>query len=527
MMHLTRLLCLTSLLFLTACGDAAEPPPSEPPAAAAANETPANPQSPGKRAPAGPSIAPIAGEDKLDNIHGFRDPWIGDLDKMEEMRVIRMLTVYSPGRYYLEDNGEEKGLVKEMATRFENFINKRLERKSVRVNVVIIPMARSQLIPALLAGHGDIINASLSITPERSEIMDFSIPATKPLSEILVTGPKAAALDSIEDLSGQTIYVRHSSSYRESVDSLNERLEAAGREPVSIELVSEFLEDDDLIEMVDKGLLPWAIVDDYKLELWKDVFTNTRARPDIVFREGGRIAWAFREDSPLLESALNDFLKKNREGTLIGNVLKNRYIRDFDWAASALDDSDYQRFLELEHIFQQYGEQYRVDYLIAAAQGYQESRLDQNARSGAGAIGVMQLLPTTAEDKNVGIADIHKVEPNIHAGIKYLDFLRSRYFNDPAIEPPNKTLLALAAYNAGPSRMINMRNKAKKLGYDPNVWFDNVELVAAREIGRETVQYVSNIYKYYIAYRYTQEQQARHARARERAGMTPYRSAGD
>ena len=522
MMHFTRLLCLTSLLFITACGDSETPKPIATPEVRpqlAGEESP----EPATAEPRGPSIAPTADETQLSQVRGFRDAWTGDLDTMEDNRVIRMLTVYSPGRYYLE-NGEEKGLIKEMATRFENFINQRLKRKTVRVNVVIIPMARSQLIPALLKGHGDIINASLSITPERGEIMDFSIPATKPLSEILVTGPKAPDLESIEDLSGRTIYVRQSSSYRESVENLNARLEAQGKEAVRIELVSEFLEDDDLIEMVDKGLLPWAIVDDYKLDLWKNVFTNTVAREDIVFRDGGRIGWVFREDSPLLEAAVNDFLKKNREGTLVGNVLKNRYIRDFDWAANALDDSDYERFLELEHIFQKYGDQYRVDYLVAAAQGYQESRLNQKARSSAGAIGVMQLLPSTAKDKNVGIRDISKVDANIHAGIKYLDFLRTRYFDDPAIDARNKTLLALAAYNAGPTRMINMRNKAKKLGYDPNVWFDNVELVAAREIGRETVQYVSNIYKYYIAYRYTLEQQAGHARARERAGMTPHRS---
>ena len=115
----------------------------------------------------------------------------------------------------------------------------------------------------------------------------------------------------------------------------------------------------------------------------------------------------------------------------------------------------------------------------------------------------MQMLPATARDKNVGIDNIHEVEGNIHAGIKYLDFLRSRYFADPAIDS---------------------RNKAEKLGYDPNRWFDNVEIVAAREVGREPVQYVSNIYKYYIAYRYTLEQQQGHARARERAGMSPVRS---
>jgi membrane-bound lytic murein transglycosylase MltF len=250
-------------------------------------------------------------------------------------------------------------------------------------------------------------------------------------------------------------------------------------------------------------------------------------RDDIVFREGGRTGWLFRKNSPLLSKAVNDFLKTNREGTMIGNVLKNRYIRDFDWAANALDNSDYQRFLDFQHIFKEYGEKYEVDYLIAAAQGYQESRLDQSARSHAGAIGVMQLLPSTAEDKNVGIPNIEEAEDNIEAGIKYLNFLRARYFDDPAIDEHNQVFLALAAYNAGPARMINMRKKAASMGYDPNVWFDNVELVAAKEIGRETVQYVANIYKYYIAYRFTLEQQARHAKARQRAGITPYRSSDE
>ncbi len=466
----------------------------------------------------GPSLAPTEQEEQLPKALASREPWKGDLDTMEDKRVVRVLTVYSPGRYYL-DHGEEKGLVREMATRLENFLNKRFNRKHVKVHVVVIPVARNQLIPALLEGRGDIVMASLSITGERDKILDFTKPVTKPLSEILVTGPDAPQLSGIDDLSGQTIYVRHSSSYRESVEALNDRLVAAGKDPVTIELVSELLEDDDLIEMVNSGLLPWVIVDDYKLDLWDDVFTNLVVREDIVFRSGGRIAWAIRENSPMLENTLNEFLKKNREGTLVGNVLRNRYIRDFDWAANALDNEDYGRFEKLEEIFRKYGDQYGIDYLMVAAQGYQESRLDQSARSNAGAVGVMQLLPSTAADKNVGIKNIHEVEANIHAGVKYLAYLRERYFNDPAITPQNQTLLALATYNAGPRRMINLRNEADKLGYDPNVWFDNVELVAAKRIGRETVQYVANIYKYQLAYRLTAEQQVRHQAARERAGI--------
>lgn len=517
MKNLKRMLYLLFFLSITACADSLEAPaPESAPAGVGASDQPV-----AVEAPASPPtlpFAPTGQESELPDIQAFRDSWVGDFDVMEKRRVIRLLTVYSPGRYYLV-GGQEKGMVKEMAVHFEKFVNKRLGRNQVKVYVAIIPVARNQLIPSLLAGYGDLVIANLSITDERDDIFDFSIPASKPFSEILITGPKAGPLASIDDLSGKKIFVRHSSSYRESVEELNNRFVAEGKAPVHIEPISGYLEDDDLIEMVDKGLLPWAIIDDYKMQLWDDVFSNVTARRDIVFRKGGRTAWAFRDNSPKLETIVNDFLKKNREGTLFGNVLKNRYIRDFDWAANALDTSDFARFLELQDIFKKYGSQYEVDYLIAAAQGYQESRLNQEARSGAGAVGVMQLLPTTASDKNVGIHNIYEVDANIHAGIKYLDFLRNRYFSNQGIDAINQTLLALAAYNAGPARMINLRNKAAKQGYDPNVWFDNVELVAAKEIGRETVQYVSNIYKYYIAYRYSIELEAHHEEARRRAGV--------
>ena len=385
--------------------------------------------------------------------------------------------------------------------------------------MIVIPVARDQLVPALLEGRGDLISASLTITEERREVVDFSIPVSKPLNEILVTGPSAPEIGRLEDLAGEFVYLREDSSYRESVDRINERFTAEGLDPIRVKVLPGSLEDDDLIEMVNAGLLPWAVVDDYKPLLWKDVFEDVEVRDDLVFREGGQIAWAMRKDSPQLKASIDAFLRENREGTLIGNILRNRYIRDFDWAANALKDEDYERFNNLEDIFRRYGETYGIEYLLAAAQGYQESKLDQNVRSGAGAVGVMQLLPATARDKNVGIPDIHEVESNIHAGIKYLDFLRDRYFSDPAITPINQALLALAAYNAGPSRMIGMRDRAAAKGYDPNVWFDNVELIAAEEIGRETVQYVSNIFRYYLTYRMVAEQELKHAAARRAVGI--------
>lgn len=445
--------------------------------------------------------------------------WTGDLDVMEERRVVRILTVYGPGRYYLEQ-GRGEGIVAESARRFEDHLNKRLDRGHVRLHTLVIPVARDQLIPALLAGRGDLVVAGLTATDKRAEDVDFSIAASKPLNEILVTGPSAPKINTLEDLAGRIVYLRETSSYNDSVTALSADFESRGLAPIRIKAMPESLEDDDLIEMVNAGLLPWAVVDDYKPQLWEGVFNDITVRNDLVFREGGRTAWAMRKNSPLLKAAVDEFLSENREGTLIGNVLVNRYIRNFDYAGKALDEADYRRFKALEALFRRYGEAYGIEYLFAAAQGYQESRLDQNMRSPAGAVGVMQLLPATAADPAVGIENIEDTESNIHAGVKYLDYLRDRYFSEPGITPLNQALLSLAAYNAGPARLIRLRRAAGEQGYDPNVWFDNVELMAAEDIGRETVQYVANIYRYYLTYRMIAMQELLHEQAREEVGIS-------
>lgn len=447
-------------------------------------------------------------------------PWTGDLDGMIERRVIRVLTVYGLGRYFV-DSGQEKGMTLELFRKFEEEINKREGRKHVRIHVLFVPVARDELIPGLLSGRGDIAAAGLTITPEREQLIDFTDAMSKELSEVLVTGPSAPAVSSINDLAGRDVCVRASSSYRSSIDALNRRFREEGLEEIRVQDVSEHLEDEDLLELVSSGALEWAIVDDYKARIWSGVFQDLVVRDDIVFRSGGRLGFAIRKGSPQLMSALNEFAKTNRQGTLQGNILINRYFRDFDWTRNALGSDDYRRFQDVVEIFEKYGEQYGFDYLIVAAQGYQESRLRQTARSKAGAIGIMQLLPSTAADSNVGIPDIAEADANIHAGVRYLDFIRKRYFNDPDMDEFNSTLFALAAYNAGPARVARLRSKAEQQGYDPDIWFDNVEIFAAKEIGRETVQYVANIVKYYTVYRlsiirYLQREEERQSMGIER-----------
>ncbi len=437
---------------------------------------------------------------------------------MVEHRVIRVLTVYGLGRYFL-DGPQERGLTYALFKMFEDFVNEKMGTGHLRIHVVFIPVARDQLIPGLISGRGDIAAAGLTITPERDEVIDFTNPASKELSEILVTGPAAPPIATLDDLSGHKIYVRASSSYRASLDALNLRFVQQGLKPIDIEDANELLEDEDILEMVNAGLLEWAVVDDYKAGIWADIFDNLNVRNDLVLRSGGRIGYAIRDNSPQLAGLLNEFLKTHKQGTLQGNMLVNRYLKDLDWAKNALAADDYQRFQDVVGIFSKFGEQYGIDYLMVTAQGYQESRLDQNAKSGAGAVGIMQLLPSTAADSNVGIPDISLAESNIHAGVKYLDFIRKRYFSDPEMDRVNQTLFAFAAYNAGPARIRKLRAMAATQGYDPNVWFDNVEVIAAKEIGRETVQYVANILKYYIAYSLTVQQQLERKQARDNVGI--------
>ena len=165
-------------------------------------------------------------------------------------------------------------------------------------------------------------------------------------------------------------------------------------------------------------------------------------------------------------------------------------------------------------LFRKYGDRYDFDALMLTAQGYQESQLDNQRRSQAGAVGVMQVLPSTGKEMQVG--DVRQLDPNIHAGTKYLRYMVDRYFKDAPMDPVDKMLFAFASYNAGPAKVARLRKEAKQAGLDPNVWFNNVERIAAKQIGRETVQYVSNIFKYYVAYQLIEDEREERELAKQR-----------
>jgi membrane-bound lytic murein transglycosylase MltF len=442
-------------------------------------------------------------------------PFTGDFDTLVARRAIRVGVTFNRTHYFI-DKGRERGLTYESLKLFENDLNADLKTGNLKVHVVIVPMTRTQLYPALASGKVDMVAAMVTVRPELEELAAFSVPTRTNVSEVVVTGPGAPPIASVDDLAGQEVFVRKGSLYEESLVRLNEQLRARGKPAVVIDEAPDVLEDDDVLEMVNAGLVPITIVDDYLAEFWSKVFTGIKVHSDIAVRSGGSLAVAFRKENPKLRETVNTWLRKHPKGDAFRNTIERRYLDDVKYAKNAAADTERQKLQAVAELFKKYGAQYNLDALLMAAQGYQESTLDQDVKSPVGAIGVMQVMPPTGKELNVG--DITRVDANIHAGVKYMRFMMDQYFKDDPMDNLNKGLMTFAAYNAGPGRLKQLRRETEKRGLDPNVWFGNVERVASERIGRETVTYVSNIYKYYIAYRLLSDQRDRREAAKAAIG---------
>ena len=484
-----------TLAFMMAATSSAEPLP----AAKAANPSAHSP-------PAGSALRRLEIANKR---------WTGDFDGMLQRRIIRVAVPYSRSLYFV-DKGRERGISAELVRDFERWENQKHAKKLGKrpLTVYIIATTRDRLIPDLREGLADIAVGNLTVTEERLKEVDFVAPDDSVVNkEILVTGPASPAIGSLDELSGKTVHVRKASSYYESLSGLNDRFKNEGKAPVQIVLVPDALEDEDMLEMMNAGLLQAMVVDEWKAAMWAQVLPKVALHDDIVLRAPTRRGWAIRKGSPQLAAELNEAYEKYARKTGVIPYRQKQYMARIKALKDPTAAEDYRRFEQAIVLFEKYGNQYNFDSLMLAAQGYQESTLDQTKRSHVGAVGVMQLMPATGKELKVG--DIHQMEANIHAGAKYMDQLMGKYFADADFREQDRTLFAFAAYNAGPGNIQKMRKEAEKRGFDPNRWFNNVEVVTSERIGLETTTYVRNIYKYYVSYKLTQDAQERIRKMRE------------
>ena len=435
-----------------------------------------------------------------DEILGLANIAFGDLDSMIARRYIRVLVPYSKTYYYVEEM-KRYGLAYELLNLFEKELNRQLNFNPAKVRIIFIPVSREHILPLLTGGHADMIASGYTVTTERQKRIDFSSPTVTGIKDIVVGGPSAPPIKSIADLAGQHIYVRENSSYQESLIRLNDSFRRSGLKPLHIEFIGPYLEAEDILEMVNAGLIPFTIISEDLGTLWSTVYTKLNVYTKIAVDSNVLYGWAFRKNSPKLKAAVNKFIPSIRKGSIVGNMIYDKWLKNKERLRNAQSSEALSDLNHFRTLFEKYGTTYSLDWLLLSAQAFQESQLKQETVSHAGAVGLMQVLPSTAANPPINIPEIKKsADNNVHAGVKYMRYLIDYYFAGEQMDPLNRHLFALAAYNCGPGNVRKLRREAVEKGMNANEWFNSVEILAAHHIGREPVQYVSNIYKYYTAY---------------------------
>ncbi len=439
------------------------------------------------------------------------EKWQGDLDGIVKRRILRVLVAPNKLGFYF-DGSEIHGAAYEFCREFERFLNHKLHTGNLAIHLHFVPIGRDSLLPKLADGYGDLI-ATMMVTPSQPQFaVDFAEPLYDEAKAVIVSG-RGEQLSRLEDLSGREVYYFSNTTSYEKLRRLSEDLQRNGKPPIRLTPAAPDLRVGDLLEMVNAGLVPMTVAEEQVAQAWAKVLPNLKIHSQIVVA-ANPLAWVVQPNTPQLKSVVNEFIRNHKIGTLYGNTLRDKYLGNIKWVKDAIAGEDLAHFEQMVHLFHTYGEKYEFPYLLLAAQAYQESGLNQRLRSKAGAVGVMQIKPSTASADPIDITGVDKLDHNIEAGAKYLRYMVTHYYANEPMDQMTKGLFALASYNAGPDRIEKLRPVAAKEGYDPNRWFNNVEFVAATEIGAETPNYVGNVYKYYLAYKMTTEQDARRRASR-------------
>lgn len=459
---------------------------------------------PGAQAPDAPVVVDLDARETR--------PFKGDLPGIRERELLRVLV--TPGRSdFFAAEGRLRGFEYELFRELSEELERERRPGTPPMQIAFVPMPAEDLIPALLAGHGDVIASSMTVTEARSAQVAFTAPYMTGVREVLVSHAGSEAPASWEDLAGERVHVSAGTSFTPGLEARSAALVARGLEALEVVETGRGLDLEDMLELVHSGALRYTVCDRHLADHWADLLDGIRVHEDLHLNADAQIAWAVRPDAPELKALLDDFAARNRKGTLIGNVLFNRYYRSTRWIANPLRLAETERLTSILEPLQAQAEAFGFEWQLIAAQAYQESGLDPAARSRSGALGLMQLLPSTGAD--MGATDLLDPEQNLEAGCRYMAWLREHFVNDPDLDEDVRVDFCLAAYNAGPSRVRRWRQAAVERGLDPDRWFGSVELLALEDVGLQPVHYVGNISKYRTLYSMLLEGETRHTAARQ------------
>ncbi|HEX8799406.1 MAG TPA: lytic transglycosylase F, partial [Terriglobales bacterium] len=360
-----------------------------------------------------------------------------DLDAMVKRRNIRALVLVNPiGFFY--DNGQPMGIMYDALSALENYVNQKFNTGSLKVQVSFIPVRPDQVEAALTQGVGDFVAYSLVITPQRQQQVAFTVPLETNAQQVLITGPNFAKVTNLDDLGGKEVYANPLTVAYQVLQQANDKLKKSGKPLIVIKPADRYLLEDDLIQMVNAGLLPATVTQISRAKLWAQVLHGLTVHSDVVLAIDEQTAWALRRNNPQLKQLLDGFIAPRAVGSSFGNTLVRRYLENTRWVVNSTSPQEMKKFEALSGIFKKYASQYDFNYLMMMAQGYQESMLDQSVRSPGGAVGIMQVMPRDAAAAPINVPDVWTAEGNIHAGTKILRMIEDKYLSDPKLDPMNK-----------------------------------------------------------------------------------------
>jgi len=427
--------------------------------------------------------------------------WSGTYSEMIQRGEIRIAVPYDR-TIYINDKGTPRGLSVEIAKGLAKWINAKyaIQLKGKAVSVKLLPTINSQLLNTVPAGQADIAIGNIGLYEPIANSQALIVNhASKVEQEVLVTGPSSPPVEKLIDLSGQTVYGSRNTNFHTTLSAVNRELKQAGKLPVNLISPLGDLDDEDLLEMLNAGLISYVIVGDWKYRLWQSIYKNIVAHEDLSAKDAGWVGWVVRSNNRDLNDDLFAFYQSDDFENSRRAFRQEDYKEHLKGLKDPIDKTAWARFESMRPLFDRFGAEYKLNPLFIASLGFQETLLNQNAVSAVGAIGVMQLMPTTG--MSLGVGDIHLLEPNIHAGADYMNQLISKYFPDAHFDGNNRSLFAVASYNIGPNNVAKARDQARQLGFDPDQWFGNVEFIATERMGYEPMIYVRNVYKYYMSYR--------------------------
>ena len=406
-----------------------------------------------------------------------------ELKRILEAKEMKVVVDYNSTNYFVY-RGQPMGFQYELLKAFAHELGVELK--------LTVSNDLTESFDGLNSGKYDLIAKNLTVTKERNGVVDF----TEPLAltrQVLVQRISNGATHSSPsernnlmvtdqlDLAGKTIHLQRNTVFVQRLKNLSDEI---GEHITVVEDTIYGVEQ--LIAMVANGTIDYTICDEnvglvnQKYYPWIDVSTP------ISFNQ--KLSWAVRKNSPEWKSALDNWIVKYKK-TNDYQYLYNKYFSGNH--SSLIVNSDFHSMYggmisEYDHLIREISARFEWDWRLVASIIMQESNFDKYAESCMGAMGLMQLMPKTAEQYNIN--DITDPRENIRGGMEYLTWLDEVF--EPIITDKEERLkFVLASYNVGIGHVMDARKLAMKYGSEPNVWKDNVDSFMLK---KSTAQYYND-----------------------------------